>query len=36
MTTATLTDFDKHLWAEGSHFRAYEKLGAHLREARLP
>jgi 1,4-alpha-glucan branching enzyme len=32
MTTATLTDFDRHLWSEGSHFRAYEKLGAHLTE----
>ncbi|MEX2175471.1 MAG: 1,4-alpha-glucan branching protein GlgB [Pirellulaceae bacterium] len=32
MTTATLTDFDTHLWAEGSHARAYEKLGAHLAE----
>ena len=32
MTTETLTDFDIYLWAEGSHFRAYEKLGAHLTE----
>src|SRR5438132_8563580 len=29
LSTKTLTDFDMHLWAEGSHFRAYEKLGAH-------
>ena len=29
MATATLTDFDVFLWNEGSHFRAYEKLGAH-------
>jgi 1,4-alpha-glucan branching enzyme len=27
-----LTDFDLHLWAEGTHYRAYEKLGAHLTE----
>jgi 1,4-alpha-glucan branching enzyme len=26
---ATLTDFDLHLWSEGTHVRAYEKLGAH-------
>ncbi len=32
MSTATLTDFDVHLWAEGSHYRAYQKLGAHLTE----
>src|SRR5215208_109232 len=32
MATATLTDFDAHLWSEGSHYRAYEKLGAHLAE----
>jgi 1,4-alpha-glucan branching enzyme len=32
MSTATLTDFDVHLWSEGSHYRAYEKLGAHLAE----
>jgi 1,4-alpha-glucan branching enzyme len=25
----TLTDFDLHLWNEGTFFRAYEKLGAH-------
>jgi 1,4-alpha-glucan branching enzyme len=29
LSTKTLTEFDMHLWAEGSHFRAYEKLGAH-------
>jgi 1,4-alpha-glucan branching enzyme len=29
-STATLTDFDVYLWAEGSHFRPYDKLGAHL------
>jgi 1,4-alpha-glucan branching enzyme len=27
--TAALTDFDLHLWSEGTHVRAYEKLGAH-------
>jgi 1,4-alpha-glucan branching enzyme len=27
-----LTDFDLHLIAEGTHSRAYEKLGAHLRD----
>ena len=32
MATELLTDFDIHLWAEGSHARAYEKLGAHLAE----
>jgi 1,4-alpha-glucan branching enzyme len=32
MATSSLTDFDIHLWAEGSHFRIYEKLGAHLAE----
>ena len=26
---ATLTDFDLHLWNEGTFYRAYEKLGAH-------
>jgi 1,4-alpha-glucan branching enzyme len=30
VSSKTLTDFDMHLWAEGSHFRAYDKLGAHL------
>src|SRR3954471_20112645 len=29
MSAAALTDFDIHLWNEGSHYRAYEKLGAH-------
>jgi len=28
----TLTDFDLHLLAEGTHDRAYDKLGAHLDE----
>jgi 1,4-alpha-glucan branching enzyme len=32
VTSATLTDYDVYLWAEGSHFRAYDKLGAHLVE----
>jgi 1,4-alpha-glucan branching enzyme len=32
VSNATLTDFDLYLWNEGSHFRAYEKLGAHLTE----
>ncbi len=27
-----LTDFDLHLFAEGTHYRSYEKLGAHLRD----
>jgi 1,4-alpha-glucan branching enzyme len=27
-----LTDFDLHLFGEGTHTEAYEKLGAHLRE----
>ncbi len=27
-----LSDFDLHLLAEGSHYRTYERLGAHLRE----
>lgn len=26
-----LTDFDLHLLGEGTHFKSYEKLGAHLR-----
>jgi 1,4-alpha-glucan branching enzyme len=30
--TATLSDFDIYLWSEGTHYRAYEKLGAHLTE----
>src|SRR5262249_19716111 len=32
VSNATLTDYDVYLWAEGSHYRAYEKLGAHLTE----
>jgi 1,4-alpha-glucan branching enzyme len=32
MTTATVTDLDRHLWNEGHHYRAYQKLGAHLGE----
>ena len=32
MPTATLTDYDVYLWAEGTHARSYEKLGAHLTE----
>ncbi len=27
---STLSDFDLHLLAEGTHYRAYEKMGAHL------
>ena len=27
-----LTDFDLHLLAEGTHYRNYERLGAHVRE----
>src|SRR5205807_3673940 len=27
-----LTDFDLHLLGEGTHYRNYERLGAHLRE----
>jgi len=27
-----LTDFDRHLFSEGTHFNTYEKLGAHVRE----
>ena len=30
MTTPFLTEFDIHLLAEGTHYRTYEKLGAHL------
>jgi len=30
--TKALTEFDVHLWSEGSHYRAYEKLGAHPSE----
>jgi 1,4-alpha-glucan branching enzyme len=29
VSTAELTDFDVYLWAEGTHARSYEKLGAH-------
>jgi 1,4-alpha-glucan branching enzyme len=29
---STLSDFDLYLFAEGTHTRAYEKLGAHLSE----
>jgi len=29
MSTQILTDFDLHLISEGSHYRTYEKLGAH-------
>jgi len=29
MSSDTLTDFDLHLIAEGTHYRTYEKLGAH-------
>jgi 1,4-alpha-glucan branching enzyme len=32
MAVTFLTDFDLHLLAEGSHYRTYEKLGAHLAE----
>jgi 1,4-alpha-glucan branching enzyme len=32
VSTAELTEFDVHLWSEGSHYRAYEKLGAHITE----
>ncbi len=34
MDTPLLTDFDLHLLAEGTHYRSYEKLGAHLAEDR--
>ena len=36
MTTQTLwlTDYDLYLFGEGTHVRAYEKLGAHPDEAR--
>ena len=27
-----LTDFDLHLLGEGTHYRNYERLGAHIRE----
>ena len=29
-----LTDFDLHLLGEGTHYRNYERLGAHLRTHR--
>ena len=32
MAATFLTEFDLHLLAEGSHYRTYEKLGAHLAE----
>ena len=32
MLQSTLSDFDLYLFAEGTHTRAYEKLGAHLGE----
>jgi 1,4-alpha-glucan branching enzyme len=32
MSQSTLSDFDLYLLAEGTHNRAYEKLGAHLSE----
>jgi 1,4-alpha-glucan branching enzyme len=32
VSTAILSDFDIYLWSEGTHYRAYEKLGAHLTE----
>ncbi len=32
MLQSTLTEFDLYLLAEGTHTRAYEKLGAHLSE----
>ncbi|HUQ82931.1 MAG TPA: 1,4-alpha-glucan branching enzyme, partial [Gemmatimonadaceae bacterium] len=31
MSELLLTEFDLHLLAEGTHYRTYEKLGAHLR-----
>jgi 1,4-alpha-glucan branching enzyme len=34
MAEPLLTDFDLHLLAEGTHYRTYEKLGAHLREVK--
>jgi 1,4-alpha-glucan branching enzyme len=33
MTEVLLTDYDLHLIGEGTHYRSYEKLGAHLRTA---
>ena len=32
-TTAFLTDYDLHLLGESTHYRAWEKLGAHPIEA---
>jgi len=32
VSQSTLSDFDLYLFAEGTHSRAYEKLGAHLGE----
>jgi 1,4-alpha-glucan branching enzyme len=32
VSTATLSDLDVYLWSEGTHYRAYEKLGAHPAE----
>src|SRR5437016_2214903 len=32
MSAAFLTDFDLHLLREGTHLRAWERLGAHLLE----
>ncbi len=32
MSQSTLSEFDRYLLAEGTHNRAYEKLGAHLSE----
>jgi len=33
VTTHLLTDFDLHLLAEGTHYRTYDKLGAHCVDA---
>ncbi len=33
-STIFLTDYDLHLWMEGSHHRAWEKMGAHLAEVK--
>ncbi|MEX2303353.1 MAG: 1,4-alpha-glucan branching protein GlgB [Bryobacterales bacterium] len=30
-STALLSDYDLHLLAEGTHYRTYEKLGAHIK-----
>ena len=32
MLQPALSEFDLYLLAEGTHYRAYEKLGAHLTE----